>query len=395
MNIEQERWKAHHLRLDGRTDEAVDLLNSLLAENLAREVELDVRTALIEMHHYNKDASSAEIIETATRERFPDFVSPFSKNYAALLDGSSIQPEHVGSLPNFGVQGYARPSGLKEFPKDLDKLQTLTDSIDLVLDGYRSSRLFNTSSTLITAGSCFATNLRNYLVKCGLGNTEQYAIPDGLDNSYAIRSWVEFALTGKRTDSDYWYAKTNSAIGLYDADRTRAARLFDEANGIILTFGLAQVWEDSATGGVFWRGVPRAIYDAGRHRARMTTVQENSDNIAAIISTIRAWRPDFPIVMTLSPVPLKATFNGTSPIIGDCISKTTMRAALNEVFTTLSDDQNLFYWPSFEIIRWVSSHCNFTPYGGFDGRHVDEAVIDAIIKRFLTLFFTEIPSSPA
>jgi hypothetical protein len=61
----------------------------------------------------------------------------------------------------------------------------------------------------------------------------------------------------------------------------------------------------------------------------------------------------------------------------------------------IPDDPDLFYWPSFEIAKWASAHCNVTPYGGFDGRHVDALLVDAIIQKFLTLFFDHAPKAPA
>ena len=53
--------------------------------------------------------------------------------------------------------------------------------------------------------------------------------------------------------------------------------LFAEAGAFVFTFGLAEVWQDRETGGVFWRGVPDSIFDSDRHVFRLTTVEENAD----------------------------------------------------------------------------------------------------------------------
>ena len=95
-------------------------------------------------------------------------------------------------------------------------------------------------------------------------------------------------------------------------------KLFDETDVYILTLGLSEVWHDEQTGGVFWRTIPKDAFDPARHKFRVSTVDENRDNLAAIQALIRKHRPDAKIVLTLSPIPLAATFRNVS-----CVSANT------------------------------------------------------------------------
>src|SRR5437763_280107 len=82
-----------------------------------------------------------------------------------------------------------------------------------------------------------------------------------------------------------------------------------------------------------------------------TTVDENVDNIRHIIAAVRRIAGDgAKVVLTVSPVPLSGTTEFSSAVIADCLSKSTLRLACQEV---LSDGlEGVFYWPSFEIVRW-------------------------------------------
>jgi hypothetical protein len=116
-------------------------------------------------------------------------------------------------------------------------------------------------------------------------------------------------------------------------------------------------------------------------------VQENADNIAAIIEAVRriaARKID--VVLTVSPVPLSGTTEFASAVIADCLSKSTLRLACQQVLSRRPP--GVFYWPSFEIVRWLGPHFgSLQPdvYGAHDGntRHVSPWLVDIIVDLFL------------
>src|SRR5262245_42992983 len=57
---------------------------------------------------------------------------------------------------------------------------------------------------------------------------------------------------------------------------------------------------------------------------------ENHDNLKRIVSALRELRPGPTIIVTLSPIPLKATFDAPSIFTADCVSKSVLRVAIHE-----------------------------------------------------------------
>jgi hypothetical protein len=68
------------------------------------------------------------------------------------------------------------------------------------------------------------------------------------------------------------------------------------------------VWCNKLSGDVFWRAIPIERFNPAVHGFRVTTVAENYDNLERIRAIIRRHRPTAAIVITLSPIPLVATF---------------------------------------------------------------------------------------
>jgi hypothetical protein len=90
-----------------------------------------------------------------------------------------------------------------------------------------------------------------------------------------------------------------------------------------------------------------------------------------------------PIIFTLSPVPLKATFRPVSCVTANAVSKAILRAALDEVLRDNDTDDNLFYWPSYEIVT--------TAFGApweADNRHVRREHLDMIMGLFEECYCT-------
>lgn len=253
--------------------------------------------------------------------------------------------------------------------------------------------VFDSSSQVLTMGSCFASELRNVL-ELNNKNSEYIQVPEGLNNSFAVRQYLEWVCTGNRSSDAYWYDNDPSA-GAYkwepEQEQKDLLEYFKKVDGFVITLGLAEVWRDIETGGVFWRGVPEAAFDPNRHECVTSTVEENVKNIRRIVQLIRKYAgKDKTIVFTLSPVPLNATFLGRPTIVSDCVSKSILRVALDKFFTGAKVPKACYYWPSYEMVRWTGSHLDFpTLYEDNTPRHVKRQIVDIIINNFISKFFKQ------
>jgi hypothetical protein len=159
--------------------------------------------------------------------------------------------------------------------------------------------------------------------------------------------------------------------------RTQTKDLFDTTDTFILTFGLSEVWYDAETQNVFLRTVPKQYYDPDRNLFRVSTVEENRDNIDAIYKLIRKHRPDAKIIVTLFPIPLIATFRDESCITANSVSKSVLRVAIDEVMRARKDEGFIFYWPSYEIVMDVFQ----APFKQ-DRGHLEAPILDFIMIQF-------------
>lgn len=247
---------------------------------------------------------------------------------------------------------------------------------------------FDKQSRILTMGSCFAQELRSYLAEKSVRGDLLF-VPPGLNNTFALRNFIEWCVTGERSSSAYWYDEHEAggaAKWMPQAEQAHYLDVLKNIDGLVLTVGLAEVWYDTETNGVFWRGVPKSMFDETRHRCRMSTVEENTENLRAIVDRIRSIRPDLPIIVTLSPIALKASWDSHSCFTADCLSKSVLRVAIGELMQSKQD--NVHYWPSFEIVRWLGGHVEHSMFGE-DGntRHVNRGTVRLILEGFIKYYF--------
>lgn len=258
---------------------------------------------------------------------------------------------------------------------------------EYVIDGWAPDKPCISKGTRITAfGSCFAANIskwlgqRNYRVSIDDPDAQEaYVVStgEGMVNSFVIRQQFEWAWEGREFEEDLWRGYDKTVYGYDESIRQQTKTLFDNTDVFILTFGLSEVWYDAETENVFWRTVPKEHYDPERHLFRVSSVEENRENIEAIYQLIRKHRPDAKIIVTLSPVPLIATFRDNSCITSNSVSKSILRVAIDDVVRKHKDDGVLHYWPSYELVTDV-----FRSPLKEDRRHISRNVLDYIMTQF-------------
>jgi len=267
-----------------------------------------------------------------------------------------------------------------DFLGDFEKL--VKDHI--AADLKREPKFISKQTKFFTMGSCFARNLAGSLLRSGYA-AHHMEISEYINTTFANRVFVDWL-------SD---AAIDEAIRERIAEllpqgwsKENMLKIIAESNVFILTLGVAPAFFDRATG-EFVLPRPSALNSrvlAEKYRFRTTSVQENVDNVRYLINFIRKIAPEIKIVVTVSPVPLLASFEHESAVQADCLSKSTMRLVAHEVVHN-SKLANILYWPSFEIFRWAGSNAsNF--YAADDGAawHVSEEKVAGTIKTFVEMF---------
>jgi hypothetical protein len=250
-----------------------------------------------------------------------------------------------------------------------------------VLEGVPRERFIRPETVFMTLGSCFAENLAKRLRERGY-EVRSEAIGEEVNSTRANRALVEWVAQGV---IDGPTAAMSDAYG--EATRQRMREWIAAADVFVLTIGVAPTFVDKETGEftfMYARSPTARDHFMRANVMRTSTVQENVDNIRRVIEVVRGMSERDPrFVLTVSPVPLAATSEYGSPVIADCVSKSTLRVACEEVMRSAGD--RVHYWPSFEIVRWLGPLMQRPAYAEDDEntRHVSNWLVELIIKNFV------------
>ena len=222
-------------------------------------------------------------------------------------------------------------------------------------------------SRVATFGSCFAEHLANALSGRGLRVHFQKR-QETSDNLFSARRHLEELA---RDPQSAWAAH------------------FRNLDLFVISLGVAASFFDPQTGENVLVGGEEKALAASRYVFRMMSVGENVAHLRAMLDHIKVLSPSAAIVLTVSPVPLAATFERASAVQADAVSKSTMRLAAEAVMQ--EQRPNVYYWPSFEIVRWLGAHIapHHPPIFGVEdnaSRHVSKWAVDVIIGLFLEKF---------
>src|SRR5689334_14437734 len=307
------------------------------------------------------------------------FDTPTNRETLELAKSQSKKTSSKEADKASGRSKVGRYPQTADFTGDIEKL--IRDHIAVNLG---SEPKFLTKATrFFTMGSCFARNLAMSLSQSGYA-AHHMEISEYINTTFANRVFVDW-LRGAEIDPAIRDRITELLPKAWSKENT--LEVIKSSDVFILTLGVAAAFFDRSTG-AFVLPRPSALNSralAEKYQFRTTSVQENVDNVLHLIEFIRRISPEIRIVVTVSPVPLLASFEHESAVQADCLSKSTMRLVAHEVVNN-SNLANILYWPSFEIFRWAGSNAsNF--YAADDGAawHVSEEKVAGTIKSFVEM----------
>lgn len=124
---------------------------------------------------------------------------------------------------------------------------------------------------------------------------------------------------------------------------------FTECDVLVFTLGLTEAWRSTRDGSVFpiapgvvAEGVDRADYEPVNFE-----LHEVAADLAAFLERLRATNPSVRVLLTVSPVPLIATFEDRNVLVSTTYSKAVLRVAAD---MTIRRFDWVDYFPSYEII---------------------------------------------
>lgn len=345
-------------------------------------------------------AECAEAVDALGLDRY----ATMREVYAAVSE-SSTDPGPASDVPD----GQRIEAGSSRVPTttiwDYKKFQHRNYPAEIdrsVFVRHRTTPSFLDRETPVTSmGSCFARNVAQYLMH----EDYDYLVTerpfqqasahwDQVFNTACMRQIFEYTFTDEWSPAVRWWPKDDHVQDPYRRDvlyprddreeafekhRRCSRRALEEAEVVILTLGLIETWRDRRDGMTYYRVPSPRIYDSEVHEFYIQTVGDCLEDLNRIHELLAAHNPEASLVVTVSPVPLFATFRmDTDPVAANMLSKSTLRTAA-EYFVHRYDD--VHYFPSYEMVLQGVEE----PFEE-DNRHVTADTVARVMQLFTEMF---------
>jgi len=282
---------------------------------------------------------------------------------------------------------------------------------------YQPSFAITPDMRIAAAGSCFAQHIAAQFKARGFGFLDTEPAPPMLDadsakefgyglysarygNIYSVRQLVQLfdrAASRFAPRDDIW--ETNGKY--YDPFRPtiqpggfaseaelrldrdfhlcQVARLLEQTDLFVFTFGLTEAWVNRHDGAVLptCPGTHAGRYDPETYAFKNFRVSEVLEDAESFIAMARRHNPAMRFLFTVSPVPLTATATDQHVLPATVYSKSVLRAACGEL---MEAHDFVDYFPSYEL---VASH----PMRGIFFRPNMRNVAAEGVARVMDIFF--------
>jgi hypothetical protein len=104
-----------------------------------------------------------------------------------------------------------------------------------------------------------------------------------------------------------------------------------------------------------------------------------------LIETIHKNVGNVPIILTVSPVPLLATFRGVSAVSANSVSKAILRVAVDQIMSLNLD--NVYYWPSYEVFKDIAPHIKDSSFQSDVTNHPHNYIVKDVVNLFFDNYF--------
>lgn len=168
---------------------------------------------------------------------------------------------------------------------------------------------------------------------------------------------------------------------LEDSRQTHFAavrKMFETLDVFVFTLGLTESWCSRHDGAAFpiAPGVAGGSMDHELYAFTNFTVEEVDRDLNDFMTRLTRINPRAKVILTVSPVPLVATYEDRHILTSTTYSKSVLRAASEQVSQRHA---NCDYFPSYEII---TGNFNRGQYFGEDLRSVTPAGVDHVMRSF-------------
>jgi hypothetical protein len=170
-----------------------------------------------------------------------------------------------------------------------------------------------------------------------------------------------------------------------DEHLSAVRQMFSSCSIFVFTLGLTEGWTSAGSGAVF--PIPPGIVTDQDVETevlfRNYSYQDILDDLIRFVDGLRGINGDIKVILTVSPVPLTATFTDEHILVATAYSKSVLRAVCGQA------EQNrpfVHYFPSFEII---AGHYNQGRYFESNKRTIAMSGVEHVMRVFRMTYLHE------
>jgi tetratricopeptide (TPR) repeat protein len=275
--------------------------------------------------------------------------------------------------------------------------------------------LLEPGQRIFTIGSCFARNIERHLESAGfdiptLGLTvdkrEWGGDPVELLNNYvpqAIAPQIRWAFDLERFDVSKhcvelypgryidlqmpFLLKAMSEPAVRDfRERINAIyRALATSHVVLITLGLIEAWFDNRAKRYVNCAPPKTAVRADPNRFELHVLEYNEvlASMRELLALLGQVCPaDHRVILTVSPVPLTATFTASDVAVANTYSKSVLRSVVEVL---VAERENIDYFPSYESVTLTDRSIAY----GYDQIHVVQGLVklnlDRMMRRYVSL----------
>ena len=281
----------------------------------------------------------------------------------------------------------------------------------------RTKFKIQSDTKVATAGSCFALNISKRLVQRGYNFLLAEAAPDESEDSIKavggnglfsarfgyvytarqLRQLMERAYGRFVPDDRAWTNKNGRLVDPFrpriepegfrsiealeearDAHFAAVREMFESLDVLVFTLGLTEAWRARSDGAVFSvaPGVAGGEMDFDKYEFVNFSVAEVDADLQAFIDELKRVNPGAKVILTVSPVPMVATYADKHVLVSTTYTKSVLRVAAEQV-TQRNDFCD--YFPGYEL---VNGNYHRGRYFSDDLRSVTPEGVDHVMRLF-------------
>lgn len=282
--------------------------------------------------------------------------------------------------------------------------------------------IVNSSTKIASAGSCFAQHIARDLKTNGFSYLNCEPGPEWIDEDTKIQ--MGYGLYSARfgniyttvqleqlisrvygrfiPEEDHWL--DNSAYfdpfrpsiqpgGFQSIDQLHADReahfaavrsMFKQLEVFVFTLGLTEAWRSKADGAVFpvCPGCEVGNFDPDRYEFVNFTLAETVAGLERFLDILQSVNQNAKVILTVSPVPLTATYSERHILEATTYSKSVLRVAAEDARNKY---EQVSYFASYELVTSGDKNTNFDK----NLKGVSDDAVNSVMNAFYNVFCDE------